>query len=170
MELQQRSTEEQKSIDSVKELFLQAGLKTIETTIYNRVDLINENGKKIEVKNRRFSRKEFLKYAEGGGFMMEKKKYDEIVKNNGYYCNTFIFGNLVNDELLEIILQWKLGTYGITTTDFSAKSCPCTTDFSKTTNRNKEVCYMMIDSARIFIKKNNWKKISKEELYKNLIN
>lgn len=164
-----RSSEEQKSLNSVKELFLQAGQTTKETQIYSGVDLINSNGKKIEVKNRRFSKREFMRYAESGGFMMEKKKYEELVINNGYYCNTFNFGNLINDQIMEIIVWWRIGTYGITTTDFSIKSCPSTTDFNKKNNRNKEVCYMSINEAKIFIKKNKWCIISKEELYSNLL-
>lgn len=83
-----RTSNELSSLDMVKNLFLQYGIKTGLSGEYDHYDLITENNCLLEVKNRRVNYSQFIDYNESG-FIMESIKYNFLKDYVSRYINTF---------------------------------------------------------------------------------
>ena len=140
-----RTSNELSSLDMVKKLFLQYGIRTRLGDIYDHFDLITENNWLLEVKNRRLNYDQFIEYNKSG-FIMENIKYNYLINYNSRYINTFVINGL------EFILNWNVK-------DIDSKSinmeCKKTTDFNNNNYINKEIILLKAEDAKIYIWEND---------------
>ena len=77
-----RSSEEIASLELVQALFMKSNISSkLSTGQYDKYDIITENNWRIEVKNRKLSKSDFIKYN-NGGFILEEIKYSYLIQFN----------------------------------------------------------------------------------------
>jgi len=152
-----RSDDKKYSIDLIKSLFLQNGLNTKESYETEKYDLLLDDGRKIEIKNRRFTTNQFITYSSGDGFILEKIKYDFLIDNNGLYIYTMKLNNY------NIVLIWDVKKIN---TNFLNITLQSKTDFSGCYKKNKQITYLSIKDCYIYIKIDRWICVKYEKLLK----
>ena len=147
-----RSSEEIASLELVQALFMKSNISSkLSTGQYDKYDIITENNWRIEVKNRKLSKSDFIKYN-NGGFILEEIKYSYLIQfNNSRYINVFHVNGLT------FILNWKIKDVRPIINDLY---CRKTTHFENTNRVRKSVIYLKAETALIYLyEDNDFKKI-----------
>ena len=113
----------------------------------------------IEVKNRRVTTDQFIKYNEEG-WILEGIKYRFLSDKNSRYINTFFIDNH------KFILNWNIADI---VPKFISKGCKSTTDFYNNSYKNKEVIMLKAENATIAYEMNGtFYRLTYEQLKRKL--
>lgn len=117
----------------------------------------------IEVKERLLNYPEFINYL-NEGLILEKKKYDELIENNGLYLNYFDF------KFCQVILIWDARKIDLST--LKKKWCKQSTEFSNNKYVLKDVYYTYLSNTcvRLINYNGEWERISIDKIYQKLNN
>lgn len=162
-----RKSRELESLLEVSSIFSIYGIDCkLSDSEYDYYDLVMTTGSYkgvlIEVKQRYFDKRTFIKYCKEG-FMFESKKYNNLRKQRSLYVNYFEI------EDIKVCLIWQVSKIKGNIMDFKA---PKTTDFRNNTMITKEVILVNYEQSNgAYINKGDgWFKFtgSLEELEKVL--
>ena len=117
----------------------------------------------IEVKERLLNYPEFINYL-NEGLILEKKKYDELIENNGLYLNYFDF------KFCQVILIWDARKIDLST--LKKKWCKQSTEFENKKYVLKDVYYTYLNNTcvRLINYNGEWERISIDKIYQKLNN
>ena len=157
-----RTQREDKSIEIVQEAL--KDILNIDTTKteyqYDGIDLtatgLTGVGL-IEVKERLLNYPEFINYL-SEGLILEEKKYNELIENNGLYLNYFDF------KFCQVILIWNVQRIDKGT--LKSKWCRKSTEFSSQKYVQKDVyyCYLANTCVRLININGEWERIDGDKL------
>lgn len=163
-----RTQREEKSIEKVQEAL--KDILNIDTTKteyqYDGTDLtatgLTGVGL-IEVKERLLNYPEFINYL-SEGLILEKKKYDELIENNGLYLNYFDF------RFCQVILIWNIQRIDKGT--LKSKWCRKSTEVSSQKYVQKDVYYAYLYNTcvRLINIDGTWERIGTNDLLNKLNN
>lgn len=116
----------------------------------------------IEVKRRRFSVADFLKYSKEG-FIYENTKYQFLKDKFGFYMN------VINLNGIDYIFSWYVGLNTSLRFRWESKNCRATTDFANNAYVQKMVSYVYpVNASIIKCEGEEFSSISYDELINNL--
>ena len=116
----------------------------------------------IEVKRRRFTVSDFLRYSKEG-FIYENTKYQFLKDKFGFYMN------VINLNGIDYIFSWYVGINTSLRFRWEGKSCRATTDFDNNNYVEKLVSYVYPANAQIIKCENGeFSPIKYDDLIKNL--
>jgi len=120
--------------------------------------------KYVEVKKRRFSVSDFLKYS-NKGLIYENTKYQFLKDKFGYYIN------IINLNGVDYIFIWYVGVNTQLSFNWFYKFCKTTTDFKNNKYTEKLITYVYPRDAQIIkCEDNEYKKITYNDLINELQN
>lgn len=116
----------------------------------------------IEVKRRRFTVSDFLRYSKEG-FIYENTKYQFLKDKLGFYIN------VINLNGIDYIFSWYVGLNTSLRFRWESKNCRATTDFANNAYVQKMVSYVYpVNASIIKCDGGEFNSISYDELINNL--
>ena len=116
----------------------------------------------IEIKNRRFSVADFIRYSKQG-FIYENTKYQFLKDKFGFYMN------VINLNGVDYIFSWYVGLNTSLRFRWESKNCRATTDFANNGYVSKMVSYVYPANAQIIKCENGeFSNIKYEDLIESL--
>lgn len=116
----------------------------------------------IEVKRRRFTVNDFIKYSKEG-FIYENTKYQFLKDKFGFYMN------VINLNGIDYIFSWYVGLNTSLRFRWENKNCRATTDFANNAYVSKMVSYVYpVNASIIKCEGGEFSSISYDELINNL--
>lgn len=168
---EKRNNREDSSIEIVTNLLTTKLNCNVESTTqrYDSFDIAvtghTGNEYSFEIKERLLTCQQFIGYLQKG-MILEKMKYDKLIKSNGVY------GNIVRFDDYDVFISWNMKDVDLKVQDIE---CPWTTEREEYRNNTKQIkpCYLCsLDKANsVYIRVNNeWSKATNQQLIDKLQN